>query len=92
METIFTPQIVAFIAGPGGAMVVLVLVLYMAYKLVGRLISLMSSHLERIEQKFDSLNDTVKLLAAAMLESRNPNRGSANLISLERETVNGQQK
>lgn len=97
METLLTPQVVGFVAGPGGAMVLLALVLYMAYKIVNRLVSLMATHLERIEQKFDTMNSTMQLLVSVLVDARQgpgsaAKSQSATLISLEREVSNGQQK
>lgn len=56
------------LAGPGGAMVLLGFVLYLTYRLVNRMISSMTQHLERIEDKFDKLNSNLELVVSLALD------------------------
>lgn len=53
-------SIAALLAGPGGAMVLLALVLWMAWKLATKALDIVSTHLTKIEEKFDTLNGAVQ--------------------------------
>jgi uncharacterized protein YoxC len=52
--------IAALLAGPGGAMVLLALVLWMAWKLATKALDIVSTHLAKIEEKFDTLTGAVQ--------------------------------
>jgi len=62
-------SIASLLAGPGGAMVLLALVLWMAWKLANKALDLVSSHLTRIEEKFDTLNGAVQARLFEVKES-----------------------
>jgi hypothetical protein len=53
-------SIATLLAGPGGAMVLLALVLWMAWKLATKALDIVSTHLTKIEEKFDTLNGAVQ--------------------------------
>lgn len=53
-------SIASLIAGPGGAMVLLALVLWMAWKLATKALDIVSTHLAKIEEKFDTLTGAVQ--------------------------------
>jgi len=53
-------NIATLLAGPGGAMVLLALVLWMAWKLATKALDIVSTHLTKIEEKFDILNGAVQ--------------------------------
>jgi len=53
-------SIAALLAGPGGAMVLLALVLWMAWKLATKALDIVSTHLASIENKFDTLTEAVQ--------------------------------
>ena len=48
------------LAGPGGAMVLLAIVLWMAWKLANKALELVSNHMAKIEKKFDVLIEAVQ--------------------------------
>lgn len=48
------------LAGPGGAMALLAIVLWMAWKLATKALDIFSVHLEKIESKFDLLTEAVQ--------------------------------
>jgi len=62
-------SIASLLSGPGGAMVLLALVLWMAWKLANRALDLVSTHLTRIEEKFDTLNGAVQARLFEVKES-----------------------
>lgn len=53
-------SIASLLAGPGGAMVLLALVLWMAWKLATKALDIVSTHLTKIEDKFDVLTGAVQ--------------------------------
>ena len=53
-------SIASLLAGPGGAMVLLALVLWMAWKLATKALDIVSAHLTKIEDKFDVLTGAVQ--------------------------------
>lgn len=61
--------IAAILAGPGGAMVLLALVLWMAWKLATKALDMVSTHLGRIEEKFDVLTGAVQARLFEVKES-----------------------
>ena len=62
-------SIAALLAGPGGAMVLLALVLWMAWKLATKALDIVSTHLSKIEEKFDILNGAVQARLFEVKES-----------------------
>ena len=53
-------SIAAILAGPDGAMVLLALVLWMAWKFATKALDIVSTHLTKIEEKFDTLTGAVQ--------------------------------
>ena len=53
-------NIATLLAGPGGAMVLLALVLWMAWKLATKALDIVHTHLTKIEEKFDVLTGAVQ--------------------------------
>jgi len=53
-------SIASLLSGPGGAMVLLALVLWMAWKLATKALDIVHTHLTKIEEKFDVLNGAVQ--------------------------------
>lgn len=64
----YAQQIATLIAGPGGAMVLLALVLYLVYKLIERMVNIMEEHLDKVETKLSNVDNSLQLIAGALID------------------------
>lgn len=64
--------VVSALTGPAGAMILLAIVLYGMWRLANRSLDLLSSHLSRIEEKFDSITDRLSMSVDKLTETIRP--------------------